>query len=117
MDAAPPEDLAKWVGTLLLGSGGLWLIQRMLNGTGRHAEEAQWRDEVKGNLAKVLDAVGELKTAAAVSAKDMVRLEERVEASERRADAQAEAHRVGLADLRAEMDRRLKDHENHCKGV
>lgn len=114
MSEAPPDELAKWAGTLLLGGGGAWLVQRMLNG-GTKAEDKEWRQELKADVSKILEAVGELKVQVGGAEKDVLRLEERLAAAETRADAQATAHRQAIADLRLELDRRLQAHESHCQ--
>lgn len=105
-DAAPPADLALWIGGVVLAGLGSALGASVRGVFSKStAAEAESRAELKSDVKSILSTVNELRTSHAVQAGELSTLMGRFTAVEVRQDKQAEAHREALGTLAARITR------------
>ncbi|MDX2015552.1 MAG: hypothetical protein SFW67_35495 [Myxococcaceae bacterium] len=100
----PTADLQLYVGGVVLAgvSSALGAALNRWLASGSQAD-AEWRAEMKTDIKAILSKLTELETEQRLSARDIASLTARMDALEKRQDAQAQAHRDAIQALRDEM--------------
>lgn len=105
----PPQQLASWVGAIVLGAivtGLVGYIGGALK-RGPMAErqaDAEFRAQVLAQLQVLMGKLTEIFTLAARQDERLGHLTGRIEAVEKRADAQGTMHRAEMEDLRERLE-------------
>lgn len=106
-----PDDLAAWVGALVLSVGGTALLTRLLTRGDKEERalrviDADWRAEVKADLKQLVQGISELTGKHGVLETKMAAYDARFAALEERQSEQAKAHLEAVAALRGEFSKR-----------
>ena len=107
-----PKDLALWIGLVIFGGLGKWLVDRVFAAPERaqaalQAAQAtavtEWRSDVKTKLEQILAAQAKFETGASLQGMAITNLQASHAELEKRQDKQATNHLSAMTQLRQEF--------------